>query len=252
MVSDVVALALALGALALAQRPPTARHTYGFGRSEVIAAQVNGLLLLAGSGAIVIEALRRFGTPHTIDAAGVLIIGVAGLIVNLGSAAAVRPGAGGNLNLRAALWHLLSDALGSFAVIVAALGALVFGIEWLDPAASLLIAALVAVAALRLLRDATRVLLDAVPDDLDVDDVRRSLEAADGVEAVHHMHVWSLGTGQRALSAHIVLAGPLSLHAAQLRANDLKDLLTARFDISHATLEVECHTCVDDESHAHS
>ena len=252
MVSDVVALALALGALALAQRPPTARHTYGFGRSEVIAAQVNGVLLLVGAVAVVIEALRRFGNPHTIDAAGVLVVGVLGLIVNLGSAAAVGPNTDDNLNLRGALWHLMSDALGSAAVIVAALGALVFGIEWLDPAASLLIAALVAIAALRLLRDATRVLLDAVPDDLELDDVRHSLEASKGVEAVHHMHVWSLGTGQRALSAHVVLTGPLSLHAAQLHANELKELLARRFGISHTTLEVECHACVDDESHAHS
>jgi cobalt-zinc-cadmium efflux system protein len=252
MVSDVVALALALGALTLAQRPPTARHTYGFGRSEVMAAQVNGVLLLAGAGAVVIEALRRFANPHTIDAAGVLVVGVLGLLVNLGSAAAVRPATHDDLNMRGALWHLVSDALGSAAVIVAALGALVFGIEWLDPAASLLIAALVAIAGVRLLRDATRVLLDAVPDDLEIGEVRRSLEAADGVEAVHHVHVWSLGTGQRALSAHIVLTGPLSLHAAQLRANDLKELLAARFGISHATLEVECHACVDDESHAHN
>jgi cobalt-zinc-cadmium efflux system protein len=117
--------------------------------------------------------------------------------------------------------------------------------------ASILISVLVAAAAWGLLRDASRVLLEAVPAGLDVNEVRAALTAADGVEAVHHLHVWTTGSQQAALSAHVVLGGPLSLHQAQLRATDLKHLLSSEFGIEHATLEVECHACVD-EAHEHT
>jgi cobalt-zinc-cadmium efflux system protein len=251
MVSDVFALAMALAALVIARRPPTARHTYGFGRSEVIAAQFNGVLLIAAAVVIAVEALHRLGDAPAIDAMGVLVVGVLGLLVNAASAAVLARSAHGNLNLRAALWHLVADALGSVAVIVAALGALLFDVEWLDPVASLLIAALVVVGAWRILREATGVLLEAAPAGVDVAEVRAALEARAGVEAVHDLHVWSLGSEHAALSAHVLLTGPLSLHDAQVNAGALKQVLAERFGIEHATLEVECHACVDDESHVH-
>ena len=154
-----------------------------------------------------------------------LVIGVAGVIVNVFSALALARTAHGNLNMRAALWHLALDALGSLAVVVSAIGALVFGAERLDSIASLVIAGLVVVGAWSVLRDATRVLLEAVPGDVDVAAVRSALELEAGVEAVHHMHVWSLGSESSALSAHVVLTGPLSLHDAQERATELKAML---------------------------
>ena len=249
LTSDVLALGLALGALALAQRPPTERHTYGFERAEVLAALANGVLLLAGAVVIVFEAVRRLRSPQPVDAAGVLVIGIAGVIVNVFSALALARTAHGNLNMRAALWHLALDAVGSLAVVVSAIGALVFGAERLDSIASLVIAGLVVVGAWSVLRDATRVLLEAVPGDVDVAAVRSALELEAGVEAVHHMHVWSLGSESSALSAHVVLTGPLSLHDAQERATELKTMLAKQFGIEHATLEVECHACVDDPVH---
>jgi cobalt-zinc-cadmium efflux system protein len=136
--------------------------------------------------------------------------------------------------------------------LVAAVGALAFDVEWLDPVASLIIAALVLVGAWGLLRDATLVLLEAVPTGIDLGAVRAALAGADGVEAVHDLHVWSVGSEQPALSAHVVLTGPLSLHDAQERAGVLKAELAERFGIVHTTLEVECHACLDDESHVHS
>jgi cobalt-zinc-cadmium efflux system protein len=250
MTSDVLALTLALIALILAQRLPTERHTYGFERTEVLAAQANGVLLLVGAIAIVVEAVRRLANPQSIDAAGVLVIGVAGLVVNLGSALIVARAARGNINLRAVLWHLVFDALGSLAVIVAAVGTLAFGAERLDSIASIAIAVLVVGAAWRLLRDSTRVLLEAVPTDVEVAAVRAALAEQPGVEAVHHLHVWTVGAEHAALSAHVVLTGPLSLHEAQERAIALKHVLAERFGIEHATLEVECHACTDDEVHA--
>jgi cobalt-zinc-cadmium efflux system protein len=249
LTSDVLALGLAFGALALAQRPPTERHTYGFERAEVLAAQANGLLLLVAAAGVAIEAFRRLGTPQEMDAAAVLVIGIGGLLVNVGSAAVLARSAHGNLNIRAAFWHLVMDALGSVAVVVAAIGALAFGAERLDAIASLFIAVLIVFAAWRLLRETTRVLLDAVPPDIDVARVRAALGAADGVEAVHHLHVWTMGSERPALSAHVVLAGPLSLHDAQERATELKGMLVTRFGIQHTTLEVECHACVEDHVH---
>ncbi|MDQ1521203.1 MAG: cobalt-zinc-cadmium efflux system protein, partial [Actinomycetota bacterium] len=143
MVTDVVALGIALVAQLLVTRPATERHTYGFVRAEVLAAQVNGVLLLGSAVAITIEAVHRLANPHHIDAGPVLVVGAVGLVVNVASAMVLGRLAAGSLNLRAAMWHLGADALGSIAVIVAALAVLVAHVDRLDPAASLVIAALV-------------------------------------------------------------------------------------------------------------
>jgi len=251
MVSDVIGLSIAYAALRIAQRPPTERHTFGFGRTEVLVAQGNALLLFASSVVVILEAVRRLETPQSIDAVGVLVVGGAGLLVNLGSATVVARHAHGSLNLRGAFWHLLADALGSVAVIVAGAGAALFGADRLDPIASLLIALLVMAGAWKLLRDATRVLLESVPAGLETAAVQDALCAEPGVEAVHHLHLWTSGSEHAALSAHVVLGETQSLHDAQLRAEELKRMLVDRFGIAHATLEVECHTCVDDETHSH-
>jgi cobalt-zinc-cadmium efflux system protein len=252
MVSDVVALGIALVAQLLMARPATERHTYGFGRAEVLAAQANGVLLLAGAIAIVVEAIRRFGDPHPLDATPVLVVGVIGLLVNVGSALVLGRYAAGSLNLRAAMWHLGADALGSIAVIVAAVGVLVADLEWLDPAASLVIAGLVVWGGWQVLRGSVRVLLEAAPVGIDVAAVRQALAAEPDVDAVHHLHVWSVASETAALSAHVVLVGDdWTLHDAQDRADALKAMLVARFGIEHATLEVECHACEPVEDAAH-
>ena len=163
MATDVVVLAVAYAALRISQRPPTERHTFGFARTEVLVAQANGVLLFASAIVVIIEAVRRFGSPHDITAAGVIVVGAIGLLVNVVSAGALFRHAHGNLNMRGAFWHLFSDALGSVGVIVAGVGMALFGAEWLDPAASILISVLVIVAAWQLLRDASRVILEAVP-----------------------------------------------------------------------------------------
>jgi cobalt-zinc-cadmium efflux system protein len=250
-VSDVIGLAIAYAALQLARRPPTERHTYGFGRTEVLVAQANALLLFASAIVVVVEAVRRLNAPHALDAGGVLVIGGLGFLVNIGSAAVVARHAHGSLNLRGALWHLLADALGSVVVIVAGVGVALFGADRLDPIASIAIALLVIAGAWKLLRDATRVLLESVPAGLDAVAVQEALCAEPGVEAVHHLHLWTSGSEHAALSAHVVLGETPSLHEAQLRAEELKRMLVERFGIFHATLEIECHACADDETHSH-
>jgi len=243
MVADVVALALAYAAVRVALRPPTERHTYGFGRAEVLAAQANAALMLVGAVVIAVEAVQRLSRPEPFATAGVLAVGIAGLAVNVGSAVVLARAGGESLNVRAALWHLGSDAAGSVAVIIAALGAAWFGADRLDPIASLIIAGLVLVGAVGLLRASTRILLEAAPPGIDTNEVRAALAAAGGVEAVHHLHVWTTGSERAALSAHVVVGEAVSLHDAQERAGKLKAMLAERFGIVHATLEVECHPC---------
>jgi cobalt-zinc-cadmium efflux system protein len=247
MASDVVALAIAIFAQVLITRPPSTRNTYGMLRAEVLAAQANAVVLVVVSGWVGYEAVQRLSDPEPIDGLGVLVVGALGLLVNAGSAWGIARSAGASLNLRGAFLHLASDAVGSIGVIVAGAVVLTTGSEWVDPVVSIFISILVLVAAWQLLRDSTRVLLEGVPKGLDVDAVEQLLVTAAGVEAVHHLHVWSIGSETPALSAHVVLAGELTLHQAQTRGTELKAELARQFGIEHATLELECHTCDDDE-----
>jgi cobalt-zinc-cadmium efflux system protein len=245
MVSDVAALAIALVAQRVATAAPSPRHTYGLVRAEVIGAQVNALLLLGAAVWIVIEAVQRLGETPEIDGTGVAVVAALGLVVNGGSAWVVARAADANLNLRGAFWHLAGDALGSLGALVAGVAVAVADATWVDAAASIFIAALITVSAVVLLRDVGRVLLEGAPAGLHVDDVERALADASRVEAVHHVHLWSLGSETPALSAHVVLAGEPTLHEAQARGDELRAMLAERFGIGHATLELECHDCVE-------
>jgi cobalt-zinc-cadmium efflux system protein len=244
--ADVVALVLALIGQHLAVRPATVRASYGWERAEVLAAAANSVLLTAVSAWVVWEAIQRFDHPQAVDGPVVAVVGGLGLVVNAGSALLIARATGANLNLRAAFWHLTSDALGSVGVIVAGVVITVSpGATWVDPTISLAITALVLVAAWSLLRDAVGVLLERAPRGIDPTELEDALRTEAGVEAVHHLHVWSLGSETPALSAHVVLNGEPSLHDAQLVGNQLRTMLAERFGVEHATLELECHDCAD-------
>lgn len=246
LAADVVALVLAVIGLRLATRPATARTTYGWERAEVLAALVNSLALTAVSVWIIWEAIDRYSNPHAVDGIGVAVIGAIGLAVNAGSAWYIGRSSGANLNMRAAFWHLASDALGSLGVIVSGIVIAIWpGADWVDPTISIAITLLVLVAAWGLLRDATSVLLERAPRGLEAEAIEATLLAADGVEAVHHVHVWSLGSETPALSAHVVLRDEPTLHDAQIVGNRLRALLAERFGVEHATLELECHDCAE-------
>jgi cobalt-zinc-cadmium efflux system protein len=243
MGSDVGALAIALVALRLVSRPASVRHTYGLQRAEVLAALVNAVVLVGAAVWIGIEAVGRIGDAVDVDGGGVAVVAAGGLAVNVASAVLLARTAGRSLNMRAALWHMVSDALGSLAALAAGLGVLVWDATWADVAASLGVAMLVVIGAWRLLRDATRVLLEATPAHLDPGEVRVALLADPAVTAVHHLHLWSLGSESEALSAHVVVEGTPTLHDARAVADRLKAMLAERFAIGHSTLEVECHPC---------
>ncbi|MBP6750561.1 MAG: cation transporter [Xanthomonadaceae bacterium] len=238
---DVLGLALAWGAAVLAQRAPTDRHTYGWRRATLLSPLGNALLLVGFSGALAWEAVRRFADPPQIPAMPIVVIAAIGIGINLGAAWFFRDGAHGHghgtdLNRRGAFLHLMADAAVSLAAVLAGLGMLWLDWAWLDPATAVLIAVVVAVGAFGLLRDAFEAAMDAVPRGIDRDAVQALLEAQPGVRAVHHLHIWSLGAGEIAMTAHLVRPADDD-HDRFL--DELIQALDARFGINHPTLQIE-------------
>jgi cobalt-zinc-cadmium efflux system protein len=243
MMSDVAALGLALGAQRLLDVPASSRHTYGLQRAEVLAAQLNGLVLLVAAGWIVYEALGRLGDAPEIAGGGLALVASLGLIVNLVSARLLFVARGDSLNMRGAYLHMLLDSLGSIGALGAGLGALWWGAFWADPTISIAIAALVLWSAWELLRDTTQILLEGAPRGMDASEVAAALASDAAVETIHHLHLWNLASDVPALSAHVVLVRASSLHDAQIEGDRLKEMLRERFGIAHSTLELECHVC---------
>ena len=243
LLTDVSGLAIALVAFRLMVRPPTGRHSFGLQRGEVLAAQANACVLLGASAWVLYEASVRLASPQRVSGLGVLLIGAAGLAVNLGSARILRRTRGRTLNVRGAFLHLASDAIGSLGAMVAGALILVWHLRRADAVISIVIAALVLWAAWRLLRDTLHVLLEGVPSGLDPKEVEREICAQPGVDSVHHLHVWSLASDTPALSAHVVLSAgwDVSIHDGQIRGEQVKTMLARRFGIDHVTLELECH-----------
>ena len=235
MFTDASALGLAAAAAWFARRPPSTRHSYGLVRAEVLAALFNSLLMLVLLGYIVHEAIDRFSAPRAIAGDTVIGVAVIGLGINLLVAWVLSRGEH-TLNSRAALLHVLGDALGSVAAISAGIVIVTTGWTPIDPLLSLLVSALILVSALRLLRDVVHVLMEGVPGHVQLDDVGQDLAALDGVLRVHDLHVWTLSSGSIALSAHLEIHDlgdwPDILAAARQR-------MDARHGIGHVTLQPE-------------
>lgn len=241
--SDVLGLIIALIALRLSLRPRSNRYSFGLRRAEVVGATVNAALLLAASAWIIWEATRRLGDTAEIDGVGVLILALVGLIVNSASAWWLWKAAPDNLNARAAMVHLASDAAGSLGVVVVGLGVTLADATWLDPLVSYAIACTVMWHAVRIIAEATRIVMMAVPEGLDMDQLTVALAQDPDVLDVHHVHAWALDSTQTALSAHLVLAAD-TLHDAQLVRERVASSMT-EWNLGHLTLEVECHNCAD-------
>lgn len=247
MLSDVVALSIALVAQHLVTRPASGRHTFGLQRAEVLGAQLNAVILLGASGWIFYEAAQRLDSPHEVEGGGLLVVATLGLAVNVGSAILLARVRGRSLNIGAALTHMVADAAGSVAAMAAGIAVLVAGVERFDPAVSMFIGALVVWAAFGLLRETAHVLMEGAPRGLDVGAVADAMLGVDGVVEVHDLHVWNLASDVPALSAHVMMEGEVTLHEGQRRAALVKSVLLSRFGIEHATLEIECHECVEPE-----
>ena len=233
MATDAAALGLALFAQWVARRPPSARASYGYARAEVLAAFVNALALLLLVAFIVVEAMRRLASPAPVAGAMVLGIAAVGLLVNLVTAWLLSR-AGTSMGARSALLHVLSDALGSIAAMVA--GAVIVTTGWtpIDPLLSLLTAVLILRSTWRLLAQTTGVLMEGVPAHLDYREIGTALTAIPGVTGVHDLHVWQMSARHSALSAHVTIDDA----AEWLRILDAaRQLLAARFRIHHVTLQ---------------
>ncbi len=236
MLSDAAALGLALFAIWFARRPAPSGFTFGYHRTEILAALVNGATLLAISAWIVVEAVRRFRAPPQVDGGPMMAIAVGGLFVNLAGLWILHGGRDESLNVRGAWLHVLTDALGSVQAIVAGGLILAFGWNWADPAASVLIALLVLWSAWALVRESVSVLMQRAPGHLDVDELRDAILGLEGVAGICDMHVWTVTTGLDSLSAHVVVEEGRD-DREMLRA--VRDLVHEGFGIDHVTVQIE-------------
>lgn len=246
--TDVAAVVLSLLAVRWARRRPTGQRSYGHHRATILAAQANAAMILAATVLITYEAIRRILHPHQVSGGIVVIVALLSAAVNLGAAFALRePDDGHDLNMRSAFLHMAGDAAASVGVAVAGLIMLLTkGHYWLDPVVSIGIGAIIAYHAWKLLRSTTEVLLESTPAGLDIAELTAVIDGMDGVEHVHDLHVWSLSSDVRALSAHVVLDGHPSLEEAQVVATAIKSTIGPQFSIAHATLELECESCMDE------
>jgi cobalt-zinc-cadmium efflux system protein len=242
MLSDVAALGLSVFAIRIARRPPTPTRTYGHHRTEILAALVNGAMLVAISIFVMIEACRRLAAPPAVNAPVMMAVAAGGLLFNIVGMQLLAAGREENLNVRGAWLHVATDALGSLQTIVA--GGLIWwlGWRWADPAASIVIALLVIWSSWSLLRDAVAVLMEGAPRHLDVVQVREALICLPGVVGVHDLHVWTITSGRDALSAHLVV-GESSQRGKTLE--QVRGTLAERFGIKHVTVQLEHDECGD-------
>lgn len=241
MLSDLLSLGMAFGAVTLAQRPPNQRRTFGYYRFEILAALANGALLFGVAIYILVEAAGRFGQPEPVDSLPMMIVAVVGLLGNGVAMLALRHH-GDSLNTRGAFLHVVSDTLSSVGVIAG--GALMALTGWLviDALISVGIAVVILMGAYRLTREAVSILLESTPKAIPLEDVKMAMQMVSGVQSVHDMHLWAITSGMYALSAHVMVMshncggndGVLGSLNAQLRE---------KFGIAHATLQIECPAC---------
>lgn len=234
--SDVLGLLLAWGANALATRRPTARRTYGWRRSTILAALANALLLLIAVGAIAWEAVRRFAHPEPVAGLVVVAAAAVGVLINGATTLLFASGRHRDINVRGAYLHMAADTAVSAAVVVAGLAIRATGWEWIDPATSLAVVVVITLGTWSLLRESLDLALDAAPAGLDVEAVQAYLRSLPGVAEVHHLHVWAMSTTETALTAHLVKPdGALDNELLRRASHELHD----RFGIEHATLQLE-------------
>lgn len=236
MLTDVGGLGLALFAIWMTERPATPLRTYGYYRVEILAALANAVVLLLVSGVVLLEAYERFRQPPTVASLPMLAVAVVGLLVNAGSIMLLRSGSSESLNLKGAYFEVLSDAISSVGVIVAA------GVMWwtgwyyADPLVSAGIGLFILPRTWRLMGDAVGVLLEGTPADVNLAEVRRALEQLKGVQGVHDLHVWTLTSGVNALSAHLVADTQTSVGDLLAEA---RRCATREFKITHVTFQIE-------------
>ena len=235
VLSDVGAIGIGLFAAAMAARPPDVRRTFGFHRTEILAALVNGLLLVAVAVLVIVEAIGRLSDPPDVDGVGVLAVGVLGLAGNVAATIALAGGDRRDLNLEGVLRHSVADALGSLGVVVAGAVVALTGWGYADGIAGMAIGVLILLGSWRLVTAPLQVLMEAAPEGIDVDRVGRAMVDVEGVREVHDLHIWTVTSNFPALAAHVLTEPGENVDAVRER---LEEILHHDFEIEHTTLQV--------------
>lgn len=234
--TDVLGLAMAWLAAVLTKRPPSTRYTYGLGRSTILAALGNAMLLLLATGAILLEAVQRLVDPAPVATGIVMIVALVGIAINGFTAWLFLSGAKDDINIKGAFQHMLADALVSVGVVVAAVAIMATGWYRIDPAVSILIAVVIVVGTWGLLRQSAKMSMDGVPESVDASAVRGYLEGLPGVSEVHDLHIWAMSTTETALTGHLVMPGQ---HPGDAFLRETCEHLRLKYRIGHATLQIE-------------
>lgn len=239
MASDAAALVITLIAFRIAQQPASRIKTYGYHRTEILAAFVNGLALWGVVLLVLYQAAHRFISPPEVKAGPMLAAGIAGLLANVCCGWLLFHTKGGSLNLQAAFWHVMADALGSVGVVVASL--VIWGTGWrlADPLASVMVCCVIVAGTWKLISQSVNVLLEGSPAHINVPSVMRAMRQVDGVKAVHDVHVWTITSGMEAMSAHVIVED--LQHGPRIQ-DALSRLLLSQFSIEHTTIQLESPT----------
>ena len=242
MLVDGLAILLSLFAITMAARPATPSRTYGYHRVEIMAALANGVTLVLVAAYIFYEAYQRFLDPPEVHAPLMLVIAAIGLVANIAGILLLNGVGNGNLNVKAAFWHILGDAISSVGVIVGGIIIAVTGIGIVDPIIAVAIGIIILIGAVRLVREATDILLEAVPKNVNVGEVVTLLKKIPGVDEVHDVHIWTITSGIHALSAHLMVEDQQVSDSSGI-INEINHELSERFNITHTTLQLECQKC---------
>jgi len=234
--SDVVGLAVAWVGAGLSKRAPTRRFTWGYRGASILASLSNGVLLLIAVGAIAAEAIGRFADPPPVQGWVMILVAALGVVINLGTALLFVSGRKGDLNIRGAYLHMAADAGVSAGVVIAGIAILWTGALWIDPAISLIIAAIILWSTWGLLKQSLYLSMGAVPEGIETDDVEAALAALPDVVAVHDLHIWAQGTSDTVMTAHLVLAGG---HPGNGLIRQAQQVMHDRFGIDHVTIQIE-------------
>ena len=244
--TDTLALVIALVALRLERRPPTMERSFGYQRAGILAAFINGGTLVCLTAFLFVEAAQRFRAPEAVDSGAMLIVAAVAIVLNGSITYSLRRAGRNDVNIRGAAIHMLGDAVSAAGIIVAALLIRFTGRQVWDPAMSVVIGVLILWSSWGVLREAVNLLLEGTPSGIDPDAVTRALAALEGVEGVHHLHIWALGPARPALSCHLMV-GDVPLRSTTPLLTTVTEMLEHDYRIAHTTIQFEFASCAEDD-----
>jgi len=240
--SDGIALIVSYIAIRLSKRPRTLKYTFGLKRAELLAAIINASTLIVISFFLIREAIERFSAPTPITGTLMMAVAVVGLFANVVGTFLLKKGSTGNINIRAAYVHLLSDAVSSLGVIIGAFFIMMFNVTWVDPLLTILISLYILKETYEIVKESVEVIMMSTPPDIDINEVQRAIEALPGVKNIHHVHLWKMNDSDIHFEAHIDVDDVPVSRTAQIRGA-IEQCLHDTYDINHTTLQFECDSC---------